>query len=63
MALHNAVQSFRTLLIQGRTYELQYRYESWVQYVSRTPLPRIDLAPLAERLSALESGRGRSAGG
>ena len=59
MALHNVARSFRILLIQGRTYELQYRYESWVQYVSRTPLPRIDLAPLAERLSALESGRGR----
>ncbi len=59
MALNNVIGAFRVLLMQGRTYELQYRYESWVQYVSRTPLPRIDLAPLAERLSAMESGHGR----
>ncbi len=59
MALHNVIRSFRVLLMQGRTYELQYRYESWVQYISRKPLPRVDLAPLAEELSAMESGNGR----
>lgn len=59
MALHNVIGSFRVLLMQGRTYELQYRYESWVQYVSRTPSPRIDLTPLAERLSSMESGHSR----
>ena len=45
--------------MQGRTYELQYRYESWVQYVSRRPSPRIDLTPLAKELSEMESGNGR----
>jgi hypothetical protein len=59
MAVHNAVRSFRILLVQGRTYQFQYRYESWVQYVSRRVLPRIDLTPLAAQLSDLESGRGR----
>jgi hypothetical protein len=59
MALHNAVRSFRILLMQGRTYEFQYRYESWVQYMSRRVLPRIDLAPLAAQLSDLESSGGR----
>jgi hypothetical protein len=59
MALHNALQSFRVLLMQGRTYELQYRYESWVEYISRRALPRIDLSLLAEQLSEIESGNGR----
>lgn len=47
MVLHNAIRSFRVLLMQGRRYELHYRYESWVQYMSRRPLARIDLRPLA----------------
>jgi hypothetical protein len=59
MALHNVLGSFRVLLMQGRTYEFQYRYESWVRYVSRPVLRRIDLTPLAEQLSAMESGDAR----
>lgn len=59
MALHNVLNMFRVLLIQGRTYELRYRYESWVEYVSQRVPPRIDLAPLAEDLSELEAGHGR----
>lgn len=58
MALHNAIEHFRVLQMQGRTYELQYRYESWVQYVSRRPLPRVDLTPLAHELSGKEAGGG-----
>ena len=59
MALHNAIHSFRVLLMQGRKYQFQYRYESWIQYISKKPLPRIDLGPVAEELSELESGNGR----
>jgi hypothetical protein len=59
MALHNVLHSFRVLLIQGRSFEFQYRYESWVEYISRRPLPRIDLTPLAEQLSEIESGNAR----
>jgi hypothetical protein len=59
MALHNAIRSFRVLVMQGHKYELRYRYESWVQYVSRKPLPRVDLTPLAEQLSEKESGNRR----
>jgi hypothetical protein len=59
MALHNMLRTFRVLLVQGNSYELQYRYESWVHYVSRRPLPRVDLTPLASRLSEMESGNGR----
>jgi hypothetical protein len=54
MAVHNATTCFRVLIVQGRRYRFHYRYESWVQYVSRKPLPRVDLAPLATRLSELE---------
>jgi hypothetical protein len=56
MALHNATGCFTLLLLAGRTYELRYRYESWVQYVSRPPRPRVDLGPLAAELSGLDSG-------
>ncbi len=55
MAIHNATGQFRVLLVQGRSYELQFRYESWVQYLTRKPLPRVDLAPLVERLSEREA--------
>jgi hypothetical protein len=56
MALCNATGCFTLLTIRGRSYELTYRYESWVQYQSRRPRPRIDLDPLAEELSAEEPG-------
>jgi hypothetical protein len=54
MAIHNATQRFRVLVIQGRRYRLDLRYETWVQYASRRPLGRPDLAPLAARLNELE---------
>jgi hypothetical protein len=56
VALHNATGCFALLLLAGQTYELRYRYESWVQYVSRPPLPRVDLAPLAVALTTLDTG-------
>jgi hypothetical protein len=55
MAVHNATDRFRVVYRRGRRYELQLRYETWVQYVSRRPLPRPDLAPLAADLSAREA--------
>ena len=41
------------------TYTLEYRAEGWVQYQSRRVLPRIELAPLAQRLNLFERFRGR----
>ena len=35
-----------------------FPYETWVQYVSRRPSPRVDLTPLAADLSGQEEGRG-----
>jgi hypothetical protein len=40
VALYSSIEGFRVLL----GYEFRYRYESWVQYMSRRPLPRVDLA-------------------
>lgn len=51
LALHHATDRFRLLLLSGQRYELRHRYETWVQYRSRRPLPRVDLAPLADRLT------------
>ena len=56
MALHNATSCFRLLSLQGKQYELRYRYETWIQYVSRQPIPRVDLKPLAEQLTQQEGG-------
>jgi hypothetical protein len=53
-AVHRRTERLRLLYRQGRRYELQYRYETWVQLVSHRPAPRIDLGPLADELSALE---------
>lgn len=54
-AVHNATDRFRLVYVQGRRYEVQYRYETWVRYTSRRPPGRIDLDDLASELSALEA--------
>jgi hypothetical protein len=59
MALHNATSCFRLLVIHGRRYQFVDRYETWVQYRSRQPLPRVDMRPLADQLIASENGSAR----
>jgi hypothetical protein len=55
MVLHNQTQCLRVLTaLPGGFYELRYRYETWVQFYSRTVKPRVDLTPLLPRLQALE---------
>lgn len=49
----------RLLTIQGNRVEFQYRYESWVQVVSRRVLPRVDLKPFAEELNREERSGGK----
>jgi hypothetical protein len=56
MAINNATSCLRLLLVQGRRYRHVDRYETWVQLRSRAVRPRVDMAPLAERLTAGESG-------
>ena len=58
MAVHNRTQMLRAAYICGNRYEVQLRYESWVQLVSRTPQARPDLSLLAKRLDELESSSG-----
>lgn len=59
MALNNATARFAVLLMRGSSYEFTYRYESWVQYRTRRPRPRVDLWPLADDLNGDESSGGR----
>jgi hypothetical protein len=61
MALHNATERGALLTVQGRHYQLTYRYESWVRYRTRAVRPRVDLAPLAEQLNAEEAAAGGTA--
>ena len=58
-ALHSRTVCSRLLLLQGPRVELQYRYESWVQLVSRKPAPRVDLSELARELNREETTGGR----
>ena len=55
MALNNATGCFRLFQVHGRHYTFTDRYESWVQYRSRRPKPRVDLRPLAQELTAADS--------
>ncbi len=56
VARNTATERVRALTIAGSaTYELIYRAETWVEFVSRPVAPRIDLAPLLPELQALES--------
>ena len=54
MAINNATGCLRILQVHGRRYTYTDRYESWVQYRSRRPRPRVDLRPLADALTAAD---------
>jgi hypothetical protein len=54
MALHNGTTRHRILIQRGNRYRLRYRYETWVKFSSRPVTPRVDLGPLADRLSGEE---------
>jgi hypothetical protein len=56
MAVHNATKCNRVLTVHGNEYTFSYRYESWVQYMSAPPPPRVDLHGLAAELSQDEPG-------
>jgi hypothetical protein len=47
------------LVIDEHRYQVRYRYESWVEYQSRRPLPRIDLRPFADLLQSFEGNAGQ----
>ncbi len=58
-ALYTATPCSRMLLISGRAMEFRYRYEGWVQMVSRRPLPRVALEDLVAKLNSEERSGGR----
>jgi hypothetical protein len=51
IAIHNATDRFRLLVLAGRRYRYVDRYETWVQFRSRPTLRRVDMRPLAAELS------------
>ena len=57
-AIHQQTDCNRLLRITGQRYELQYRYESWVQLASRRPLLRAALNGLAADLNTREQAAG-----
>ena len=59
MAVHNRTSMLRVATICGPSYEVAFRYETWVQLVTRRPAPRVDLAPLAAHLDERETGAAR----
>ncbi len=61
MAVHNATDRTRLLLIHDDRFLYVDRYESWVQLRSRTPPGRVDLQPVADELSAAEATAGGDA--
>ena len=56
MAVHNATERLVVATVRGRHYDVELRYESWVQLRSRPLRLRRDLAPLAARLQDEERG-------
>lgn len=56
MALHNVTSASRLLLVRGSEHLYLDRYETWVQYRSRSLPNRVDMAPLAASLSEQETG-------
>jgi hypothetical protein len=56
MAVNNATERFVVATVRSRSYQVEQRYESWVQYRSRPLRLRRDLVPLAGRLQAEEGG-------
>jgi len=56
IAVHNATERLVVATVRGRRYDVELRYESWVQLRSRPLRLRRDLAPLAARLQDEERG-------
>jgi hypothetical protein len=55
IALHGAIDGLAVLSLEPGRPRLRYRYETWVRLTSRPVRPRVDLAPLAVRLGALDA--------
>jgi Family of unknown function (DUF6687) len=56
MAVNARTERVTLARLRGRRYDVELRYEGWVQMRSREVRPRRDLAPLAARLQDEETG-------
>jgi len=56
MAVHNATDRLVVATVRGQRYDVELRYESWVQLRSRPLRNRRDLMPLASQLQDEELG-------
>jgi hypothetical protein len=56
LAVNNRTERITVARLRGRRYDVEQRYEGWVQMRSRRIRPRRDLAPLAARLQDEETG-------
>lgn len=56
MAVNSRTERVTLARLRGRRYDVELRYEGWVQLQSRPVRPRRDLAPLAARLQDEETG-------
>jgi hypothetical protein len=56
MAVNNRTERVTLARLRGRRYDVELRYEGWVQMRSRPVRARRDLAPLAARLQDEETG-------
>jgi hypothetical protein len=54
LGVHNETARMRILLRQANRYELYFRYETWVEFVSRQLMPRVDMTAFADELNAHE---------
>jgi hypothetical protein len=57
MAIHNNTDMSALALVHGRTLSFVHRYETWVQYQTRSRPKRVALLPLAHRLTELDDVR------
>ena len=55
MALHNATDMSTIVLLHGARYKVTHRYETWVQYQTRSRRRRVALEPLAAALVDLDT--------
>jgi hypothetical protein len=60
-AVNQSTTCMRVAIVQGGTYRVELRYETWVMYRSRPLAPRPDLRVLAARLQELDPGAGWAA--
>lgn len=58
-AVNQSTERLRILVVRGRRYRVELRYETWVMFRSRATMPRPDLRILATQLGSLEPGVAR----